>query len=243
MKTRIRRVVLFSLEAVALAVRDIQERGLLTLAVTGSAQERLPAGHAVLTRSYTPATPRAADTDHERLTAATPQAGLEQFPKTGSGPLPAEPLNSVTARQQQHRTDRAGCAGGCASIAGMADQPEADAIRTGQPPGLQIAPTAVDGIKVVALTGVIDADTVAPLEEVLDVTGLSPPRIVIDLRHVTFMDSTGLNLLIHTYRSVTGQAGWLRVIAPSDPVMRLLRITGVDTLIDIRANPRHALTG
>jgi anti-anti-sigma factor len=65
--------------------------------------------------------------------------------------------------------------------------------------------------------------------------------LVLDLRNVTFMDSTGLRCLIDTDRAVAACGGRLEVLAQGIP-RRLLEVTGlldrfepVPDVIDLRA--------
>lgn len=56
---------------------------------------------------------------------------------------------------------------------------------------LSVAATTTDGIYVLTVAGEIDHYTAPPVRQALDLSRLgSPPRVVIDLRQVTFMDST-----------------------------------------------------
>ncbi|WP_063765239.1 STAS domain-containing protein [Nonomuraea candida] len=57
---------------------------------------------------------------------------------------------------------------------------------------------------------------------------LRPPRIVVDLRHVGFCDSSGLNTLIWAANTVEGAGGGLRLTGAQPRVTRLLRLTGLD---------------
>ncbi|WP_329272385.1 STAS domain-containing protein [Streptomyces pseudovenezuelae] len=116
-----------------------------------------------------------------------------------------------------------------------------DTEQTAQPGQLSIEATATDGIRLLTLAGEIDNDTGGTLRQALDVT-TQQPRLVLDLRQVTFMDSTGINILIAVHRTVTAADGWLRLAAPTDSVMRTLQIVGVDTLIDCYPTVRHALS-
>ncbi|MFD8277392.1 STAS domain-containing protein [Streptomyces flaveolus] len=102
--------------------------------------------------------------------------------------------------------------------------------------------TATDGIHVVSLTGEIDHDTAHQVRQALNVAGTRRPRIVVDLRHVTFMDSSGLNALIAAHQAVTEAGGWLRLAAPTAPVQRVLQLVGVDQLITCHPTLRQALT-
>jgi stage II sporulation protein AA (anti-sigma F factor antagonist) len=110
------------------------------------------------------------------------------------------------------------------------------------PPRLGVVTATTDGIRVLTVTGEIDQNTIEPLRQALDVSGLPRPRIVIDLHQVTFMDSTGINALIGAYKAVTAAGGWLRLAAPTDNVMRLLQLVRVHTIIDCHPTLRDALT-
>ena len=60
---------------------------------------------------------------------------------------------------------------------------------------------ARDGLLVVDLHGDIDLATVTALREWLDsVVALRAPAYVVDLRRTTFIDSTGLNLVLRRRR-------------------------------------------
>jgi stage II sporulation protein AA (anti-sigma F factor antagonist) len=108
--------------------------------------------------------------------------------------------------------------------------------------GLSVVATATDGIRVLTLAGEIDHHTGDQLHRALDTTGTTRPRIVIDMRRVTFMDSSGINILIAAYRAVTQADGWLRLAAPTDSVLRALQLVGVDDLIECHPTLHDALT-
>ncbi|MGW8062429.1 STAS domain-containing protein [Streptomyces ziwulingensis] len=101
--------------------------------------------------------------------------------------------------------------------------------------------TATEGVRVLTLAGEVDHHTVGRFRRDLDVTGTVRPRIVIDMRQVTFMDSSGLNVLIAAHQDVAAAGGWLRLAGPTDTVLRVLRLVGVDQLIDCRPSLRQAL--
>lgn len=59
------------------------------------------------------------------------------------------------------------------------------------------------------------------------------PVISLDLSRVGFMDSTGLEVLLATNRRATLEGGQLYLVDPSQRVMRLLEVTGMDRLFTI----------
>jgi stage II sporulation protein AA (anti-sigma F factor antagonist) len=123
----------------------------------------------------------------------------------------------------------------------MAEEFEMDDKKAQHLPRLTVVTAMTDGIRVLTVTGEIDQNTIEPLHQALDVSGLPRPRIVIDLHQVTFMDSAGINALIGAYKTVTAAGGWLRLAAPTDSVMRLLQLVRVHTIIDCHPTLRDAL--
>jgi stage II sporulation protein AA (anti-sigma F factor antagonist) len=86
-----------------------------------------------------------------------------------------------------------------------------------------------DGAVVVSVLGELDLATCARLHEVLDDLVAEQRPVVLDLRGVAFMDSTGLNLLIRATRE-SRRDGWSFAIRPelSDAVARLFALAGMD---------------
>ncbi|MFH8336338.1 STAS domain-containing protein [Streptomyces sp. AM6-12] len=85
------------------------------------------------------------------------------------------------------------------------------------------------GAWVIEAHGAYDLQSIQPLADALDAAAKKYPKVVLDASHVTFADSTFLNLLILTHQAAT-----LRLVAPSAPVRRLCAITAVDTVLEIR---------
>ncbi|HVC84393.1 MAG TPA: STAS domain-containing protein [Solirubrobacteraceae bacterium] len=80
----------------------------------------------------------------------------------------------------------------------------------------------------VAPSGELDIATVELLERALrEVEQADGARIVLDLSGVSFIDSTGLRLLLDVNERCGGAADRLRVIAGSPAVERLLDIVGL----------------
>lgn len=102
--------------------------------------------------------------------------------------------------------------------------------------------TTVDGVRVVALCGELDHAARAVAEDALRPrAGEAPPRTVADLTDVTFMDSSGINVLITAHLAARNAEGWLRVSGARKSVLRVLELVGVDSLIPCRPTLREAL--
>ena len=110
-----------------------------------------------------------------------------------------------------------------------------------QPQPLTVTSTTTDNAAVVTATGEIDHNSAAPLVQALDPGNLGErTRVVIDMRQVTFMDSSGINLLLAAHRDLT-PTGWLRLAGVQESVLRTLKIVGVDMVIDCYPSLREAL--
>jgi len=87
---------------------------------------------------------------------------------------------------------------------------------------------------VVTVSGEVDVETSPVLEErltsVLD-RGLSSIRI--DLADVTFLDSTGLSVLISGLKRCRAAGGELRLLSPRPNVRKVLEITGLTDVFQV----------
>ncbi|MFI6564146.1 STAS domain-containing protein [Streptomyces sp. NPDC050534] len=107
---------------------------------------------------------------------------------------------------------------------------------------LSVAVTTTDGNRVVTPAGEIDHESGDSLRRALDASDGAHPRIVVDLHQVTFMDSTGINILINAHHTLSEAGGRLRLAAPTTAVRRTLQIVGVDAVIDCHTTLHDALT-
>lgn len=88
--------------------------------------------------------------------------------------------------------------------------------------------------RTVRLEGTCDLATVPQLREAL--VPLAPPevrRLVIDVSELEFCDSTGLGTMLGALRRMREGGGEFAIAGAHGTVLKLLRITGVDTLISL----------
>lgn len=91
-----------------------------------------------------------------------------------------------------------------------------------------------DGAVIVRLAGELDLyNTPVVRQALLDLCEEQPGRLVVDLAQVTFVDSTGLGVLIEA-RSKLRDRGALVLAAPGLEVQRALQISGLDQHIAVR---------
>ena len=97
-------------------------------------------------------------------------------------------------------------------------------------PGLRITVMAEDAeVSVVAVVGEIDLATAAQLRECLSTLA---GRVVIDLAGVTFLDSSGIAVLVSQRNRLVGVDGGLWLRGPNDMVRRTLEIVGFADYIE-----------
>ncbi len=89
-------------------------------------------------------------------------------------------------------------------------------------------------VTVVAVKGEVDLYTASALKErIADLVSAGRTRLAIDLAGVEFMDSTGLGVLIGGLKRCKEAGGWLALVAPREPVVKVLSITGLDKVFAI----------
>ncbi len=99
-------------------------------------------------------------------------------------------------------------------------------------------------IEVVAAAGEIDWASAPILREHLAGAMLAGvPHVVLDLAGVTFIDSSGLSVVIRADHQARARQGWLRLVTPPAQAYKVLRMTHLDEALEIYATRDAALTG
>ena len=78
----------------------------------------------------------------------------------------------------------------------------------------------------------------ARIEELLH---LGSRRLVVDLRGVGFMDSSGLSVLVASMKRMREAGGGLTVVSPSESILKVFTVTGLDRLFAIRGSVVEAM--
>jgi len=96
--------------------------------------------------------------------------------------------------------------------------------------------------EVVSLSGTLDAwaepDVRTGLKEVLD-RGRS--RLVLDLRHLKRIDSSGLSALLSVLKAARSAGGDVVLLAPTAAVVSVLRLTRLDQILEAFDDEASAL--
>jgi anti-sigma B factor antagonist len=97
---------------------------------------------------------------------------------------------------------------------------------------------------VIALSGELDLASSAALdEELLRVIESGAQQVVIDLRELEFMDSTGLSTLVKAHQRADEAGQGFAVVRGPQQVQRLLSLTGVEERLTIADTPEELLGG
>jgi anti-sigma B factor antagonist len=75
--------------------------------------------------------------------------------------------------------------------------------------------------------GELDLETVGELETAIERHAREPVAVVLDLRQLTFMDSTGLHLLLRLDAEARSDDLTFTIVEGDGPVRRLLTLTGL----------------
>ena len=95
-----------------------------------------------------------------------------------------------------------------------------------------------DGTVRLSLAGEFDLSNASQVEEALEeVERERPALLILDLRELTFMDSTGLRVMVSADARARDDSRRLAVVQGPEPVHRVFRITGLDDHLEMVETP------
>lgn len=91
-----------------------------------------------------------------------------------------------------------------------------------------------EGVLVAWLSGELDHHAADTAREALDRALMRKRggKVVLDMSRLTFMDSSGIGVVLGRYKKVKEAGGRLSVRGLSDKMDRILRLAGIYTIID-----------
>ncbi len=108
---------------------------------------------------------------------------------------------------------------------------------------LEISVTAGPAHTLVSLAGECDLNTGRQLRDALtSEVSRGARRLILDLSGLTFMDSTGMQVLLGARTVLAVRGGILILVSPQPAVARILELTGADQLIPVYPTLREAQT-
>ena len=89
-----------------------------------------------------------------------------------------------------------------------------------------------NGVIEVMLSGEIDHHSSGELREAIDtaISSVMPTRVILDFRGVSFMDSSGIGLVMGRYKTLEGTGAVLELRGLSAPIKRVMKLAGLDRI-------------
>jgi anti-sigma B factor antagonist len=116
-------------------------------------------------------------------------------------------------------------------LTGTSQTPGSDGV---PPPQFEIGIAHRDGSLLVSISGEFDLGATPEFERVVsELTGGGLRAVEIDLRRVTFIDSTGLRMLVDVERVARERELPLRIVRGGSAVERVLQLTGLDQVLPL----------
>lgn len=86
------------------------------------------------------------------------------------------------------------------------------------------------------LTGEIDHHTAKDIREEIDlkINDVKPKELILDFSAVSFMDSSGIGLVMGRYKEMHNIGGIVIVQNPSNPIKKVMRLAGLDRISRFR---------
>ncbi len=111
----------------------------------------------------------------------------------------------------------------------------------GQEHPLEISASRDHGTQVLRLRGEIDLENSPQLRErLLDIVQQQPPRMIVDLTGVSYMDSSGVGTLVELKRNLERSGGRLVLVGLQPRVRSVFEITQLDKFFVIAASLAEA---
>jgi anti-sigma B factor antagonist len=95
-----------------------------------------------------------------------------------------------------------------------------------------------DGVPVIGAEGEVDLGTVDQLRKAAsELVRQRPATLIFDLRKVTFIDSSGLGILVAARKQLGGEFETVTIVTDQPAVLQSLEITGLTRIFAIQREP------
>lgn len=101
---------------------------------------------------------------------------------------------------------------------------------------LEVLTTRRGDVPVVWAAGEVDVSSAPRLRDQLHALPVEAGRVVVDLSEVTFLDSTGLGVLVAGWKRCHEAGASLELVVTRPQVMKVLEITTLDALFTIHGS-------
>ena len=100
-------------------------------------------------------------------------------------------------------------------------------------PALRITVESLEDAYVIRAAGEIDMDTADSLRSELDAARAARLTTLLDLSQVSFIDSSGLHVMLDAAGWVDAEGWPLFIVRPSPVVLHLLELTGTERMLPV----------
>jgi anti-sigma B factor antagonist len=98
-------------------------------------------------------------------------------------------------------------------------------------PGFELRVERTDALTHIELVGELDLSGAERFRDALET--IQARRLVLDLRGLTFIDSTGLQMILRAWERSREEGFVLEIFPGRDQIEKILRITGLDDMLPI----------
>lgn len=108
---------------------------------------------------------------------------------------------------------------------------------------MQVDFDLIDNKLIVNLSGELDHHTAeevrVKIDDMIDREGIS--KVILNFKKVTFMDSSGIGVVVGRYKKVNARYGRMCLVNPSSSVNRVFELSGLYKIISMYRNLGEAL--
>lgn len=99
-------------------------------------------------------------------------------------------------------------------------------------PAISVSETK--GIQILEITGRMDGELAAAMGQALEeILSQGHDKLVLNLGNVDYISSPGLREIVRAYKRAQAGGGDLRIASPSERVMDVFKLAGLDTTLQI----------
>ena len=109
-------------------------------------------------------------------------------------------------------------------------------------PQFEVTVSGQTGVPVLRACGEIDVASAPEFHASLgELIGREVAVVIVDLSEVTFIDSTGLGVLVGAEKEIRGAGRDLRVVVTRPQIRRVLELTGLDEVFTVMSSTKEAV--
>ena len=99
----------------------------------------------------------------------------------------------------------------------------------------------VGGITKVTLEGRLDVENSPAVDLRMNTIALARKFVLVDLQNVSFLGSMGLRALVAPALALQGRGGKMVLFGPNEMVTKVLKVSGIETMIPVHHELQSAL--